>query len=193
MKQHQPLAVSMVPYLVVSDVLSTSWESENRFFHVVFLLFYSSQVPYFLFLLSAAEILISSVEPCKPPGNALGGSASSELKKIHLEPPCCCRFTSSSFSQITRDGLSVGVITSVVYSSKYVKNKVSSLSLWSWHTPTVLFPPAQHRTPTSIWGQSSYLGHVDGSHRQRLVAQDSSVLVPLPPLQHDLQLVSFSF
>lgn len=38
-----------------------------------------------------------------------------------------------------------------------------------------------------------YLCHVDGAHRQRLVAQDGSVLVPLPPLQHDLQLVPFPF
>lgn len=34
-----------------------------------------------------------------------------------------------------------------------------------------------------------YLRHVDESQRQRLVAQDGAILVPLPPLQHDLQLV----
>lgn len=34
-----------------------------------------------------------------------------------------------------------------------------------------------------------YLGHVDESQGQRLVAEDGSILVSLPPLQHDLQLV----
>lgn len=35
----------------------------------------------------------------------------------------------------------------------------------------------------------AYLGHVDEPQRQRLVAQDGPILVALPPLQHDLQLV----
>lgn len=35
----------------------------------------------------------------------------------------------------------------------------------------------------------SYLGHVDEAQGQGLVAQDGPVLVALPPLQHDLQLV----
>lgn len=34
-----------------------------------------------------------------------------------------------------------------------------------------------------------YLRHVDEAQRQRLVAQDGSVLVSLPSLQHDLKLV----
>lgn len=34
-----------------------------------------------------------------------------------------------------------------------------------------------------------YLGHVDESQRQCLVTQDGPVFVPLPPLQHDLELV----
>lgn len=37
-----------------------------------------------------------------------------------------------------------------------------------------------------------HLGHADGTHGQRLVAQDGPVFVALPPLQHDLQLVAFS-
>ncbi len=40
---------------------------------------------------------------------------------------------------------------------------------------------------------SPHLCHVDEAERQRLVAQDGPVLVPLPPLQHDLQLVGVSF
>lgn len=40
-------------------------------------------------------------------------------------------------------------------------------------------------------GSSQYLSHVDGAHGQRLVAQNGSVLVPLPPLQHDLKLIAF--
>lgn len=43
--------------------------------------------------------------------------------------------------------------------------------------------------PGLLW----YLGHVDGAGCQGLVAQDGPVLVPLAPLQHDLQLVAFSF
>lgn len=43
--------------------------------------------------------------------------------------------------------------------------------------------------PGRLW----YLGHVDGAGCQGLVAQDGPVLVPLAPLQHDLQLVAFSF
>lgn len=39
----------------------------------------------------------------------------------------------------------------------------------------------------------AHLGHVDGARRQRFVAQDRSVFVPFPPLQHDLELVAFSF
>lgn len=35
-----------------------------------------------------------------------------------------------------------------------------------------------------------YLSHVNDSHCQGLVAQDGAVLVSLPPLQHDLQLVA---
>lgn len=35
-----------------------------------------------------------------------------------------------------------------------------------------------------------YLGHVNDAHREGLVAQDGAVLVPLPALQHDLQLVA---
>lgn len=38
-----------------------------------------------------------------------------------------------------------------------------------------------------------YLGHVNRSHSEGLVAQDGSVLVSLPSLQHDLQLVAFPF
>lgn len=34
-----------------------------------------------------------------------------------------------------------------------------------------------------------YLGHVDNSHRQRFVAQDGSVFVAFPSLQHDLKSV----
>lgn len=34
---------------------------------------------------------------------------------------------------------------------------------------------------------AQYLCHVDDPHRQGLVAQDGSVLVAFPPLQHDLQ------
>lgn len=37
-----------------------------------------------------------------------------------------------------------------------------------------------------------HLGHVQRAHRQRLVAQDGPVLVPLASLQHDLQLVALS-
>lgn len=39
----------------------------------------------------------------------------------------------------------------------------------------------------------SYLGHVDGARGEGLIAQDGAVLVALAPLQHDLQLVPFSF
>lgn len=39
---------------------------------------------------------------------------------------------------------------------------------------------------------SAHLRHVDESHSQGLIAQDGPVLVPLPPLQHDLQLVGIS-
>lgn len=39
----------------------------------------------------------------------------------------------------------------------------------------------------------AHLGHVDGARRQRLVAQDGPVFVPLSPLQHNLELVAFSF
>lgn len=34
-----------------------------------------------------------------------------------------------------------------------------------------------------------YLSHVDETQGQRLVAEDGSILVALPPLQHDLKLV----
>lgn len=44
-----------------------------------------------------------------------------------------------------------------------------------------------------VCSSRSYLGHVDGACGQGLVAQDGPVLVPLAPLQHDLQLVAFSF
>lgn len=39
----------------------------------------------------------------------------------------------------------------------------------------------------------SYLCHVDKAQCQCLIAQDGAVLVPLPPLQHDLQSVGISF
>lgn len=35
-----------------------------------------------------------------------------------------------------------------------------------------------------------YLGHVDGARCKGLVAEDGSVLVSLPPLKQDLELVS---
>lgn len=40
--------------------------------------------------------------------------------------------------------------------------------------------------------QPPYLGHVDDSDGERLVAQNGSVLVPLPPLQHHMQMVHVS-
>ena len=40
--------------------------------------------------------------------------------------------------------------------------------------------------------QHQYLCHVYGACSQRLVAPDRAVLVPLPPLQQDLELVSLS-
>lgn len=40
---------------------------------------------------------------------------------------------------------------------------------------------------------NSYLGHVDESQGQSLVAQDGAVLVSLPSLQHDLKFVGISF
>lgn len=44
------------------------------------------------------------------------------------------------------------------------------------------------------WGEvkPSYLCHVDEAQCQCLIAQDGAVLVPLPPLQHDLQSVGIS-
>lgn len=45
-------------------------------------------------------------------------------------------------------------------------------------------------TGCQVW---SYLGHVDGARGEGLIAQDGPVLVALAPLQHDLQLVPFSF
>ena len=39
---------------------------------------------------------------------------------------------------------------------------------------------------------SAHLCHVDESHSQGFIAQDSPVLVPLPPLQHNLQFVGIS-
>lgn len=39
---------------------------------------------------------------------------------------------------------------------------------------------------------AAHLSHVDRANSQSLVAQNRSVLVPLPPLQHDLKLVAFS-
>lgn len=44
---------------------------------------------------------------------------------------------------------------------------------------------------TSVRSETAdlYLSHVDESQRQRLVPQDGPIFVPLPPLQHDLQLV----
>ena len=38
----------------------------------------------------------------------------------------------------------------------------------------------------------SYLCHVDEAQCQGLIAQNGAVLVPLPPLQHDLQSVGIS-
>lgn len=38
----------------------------------------------------------------------------------------------------------------------------------------------------------SYLGHVDNTHCEGFVAQDGSVLVPLPPLHHHMQTVHIS-
>lgn len=43
--------------------------------------------------------------------------------------------------------------------------------------------------PKRCWIKLWYLGHVDESQGQRLVAQDGPVLVSLPSLQHDLKLV----
>lgn len=43
--------------------------------------------------------------------------------------------------------------------------------------------------PGPVSGDSGYLGHVDEAQREGLVAQNGAVLVPLPPLQHDLQSV----
>ena len=37
-----------------------------------------------------------------------------------------------------------------------------------------------------------YLSHVNDAHSKGLVAQDCAVLVPLPPLQHDLQFIAIS-
>lgn len=37
-----------------------------------------------------------------------------------------------------------------------------------------------------------YLGHIDDSYSQSLVAKDGSILVALPPLQHNLQSVGIS-
>lgn len=37
-----------------------------------------------------------------------------------------------------------------------------------------------------------YLSHVNDAHGKGLVAQDCAVLVPLPPLQHDLQFIAIS-
>lgn len=37
-----------------------------------------------------------------------------------------------------------------------------------------------------------YLSHVNDAHGKGLVAQDRAVLVPLPPLQHDLQFIAIS-
>lgn len=37
-----------------------------------------------------------------------------------------------------------------------------------------------------------YLGHVDQPDSQRFVAQNGPVLVALPPLQHNLQLIGIS-
>lgn len=54
-------------------------------------------------------------------------------------------------------------------------------------------PPGGHGR--EVWPPPSRpnLGHVDGTSRQRFVAQDRPVLVPLSSLQHDLKLVAFSF
>lgn len=39
---------------------------------------------------------------------------------------------------------------------------------------------------------AQYLSHIDDSHSQSFVAQDGSILVAFPPLQHDLQSVGIS-
>lgn len=47
----------------------------------------------------------------------------------------------------------------------------------------------KEKTITDCYIKLCYLGHVDESQGQRLVAQDGPVLVTLPSLQHDLKLV----
>lgn len=44
-------------------------------------------------------------------------------------------------------------------------------------------------TKERLSGPVCYLSHVDESQGQRLVAEDGSILVSLPSLQHDLKLV----
>lgn len=48
-----------------------------------------------------------------------------------------------------------------------------------------------HVCKQSVRG-AAHLSHVDAAHSQGLVAQNGSVLVALPPLQHDLELVALS-
>lgn len=61
----------------------------------------------------------------------------------------------------------------------------------SWHRAP--FPALALVVPSSRSVPSTpYLGHVNDAHCEGLVAQDGAVLVPLPPLQHDLQLVAVS-
>lgn len=47
--------------------------------------------------------------------------------------------------------------------------------------------------PLEVWlmPNAAHLSHVDRANSQSLVAQNRSVLVPFPPLQHDLKLVAF--
>lgn len=62
---------------------------------------------------------------------------------------------------------------------------------WSRSKWEVLTLQKNHfcKAPKRCWIKLWYLGHVDESQGQRLVAQDGPVLVSLPSLQHDLKLV----
>lgn len=65
--------------------------------------------------------------------------------------------------------------------------------------PSALALPRTHRSEMAEKTQNAcirlsfpYLSHVDDSHRQSLVAQNSPVLVSLSPLEHNLEFVAIS-
>lgn len=58
----------------------------------------------------------------------------------------------------------------------------------SW--PSSLPALAQGHAELPSVPNTLYLSHVNDAHCEGLVAQDGAVLVPLPPLQHDLELVA---